>query len=69
MHDTGKSKGQFKKGRDGKYNYKRQSFNGTIPNLQYLLNNGIGFESHPADWFGLFFKKIENNQLMKRLSQ
>ena len=65
MYDRGKSKGQFKKGRDGKYNYKRQSFNGTTPNLQYLFDNGIGFESH----LDFFSKKIENNQLMKRLSQ
>ena len=57
MHGTGKLKGQFKKGRHGEYKYKKQSFNGTTPNLQYLFDNRIGFESHPADWFGLFLKK------------
>ena len=29
----------------------------TVPNLAYLTELGIDFESHPADWFNIFLPK------------
>ena len=27
----------------------------TVPNLEHLFKQGLGFDSHPAEWFDLFF--------------
>ena len=27
----------------------------TVPNLEHLFEQGLGFDSHPAEWFDLFF--------------
>ena len=56
-YDKGRSKGKFKKDKKGNYMYNDHYCDETVPNLNYLFENGIGFESHPADWFGLFFPK------------
>ena len=51
----GKSKGKLKKNQVGNYFYIQQESNKTNPNLKYLFDKGIGFHSHPADWFDIFF--------------
>ena len=47
--------GKFKRKQNGEYYYKEQVTNETVPNLEFLFSNGIRFDSHPADWFNLFF--------------
>ena len=45
---------KFKRNQNGGYYYEEQVTNETLPNLKFLFSNGIGFDSHPADWFNLF---------------
>ena len=53
-------RGQFRKDRNGNFIYKKQPTTETVPNLEYLFTKGIGLESHPADWFELFFPRNRN---------
>ena len=47
------SRGSFKRDSSGNYVYKKQVIDETVPNLEYLFENGIGFDSHPVEWFNL----------------
>ena len=43
-----------------KGNYKRNSYtkqvtDETIPNLEQIFEDGLGFDSHLAEWFNIFF--------------
>ena len=33
----------------------------TVPDLEYLTEKGIDFESEPADWFNIYFPKDRVN--------
>ena len=48
------SRGNFKHDSSGKYVYKKQVTDETVPNLEYLFENGIGSDSHPVERFNLF---------------
>ena len=48
------SRGNFKRDNSGNYVYKKQVTYETVPNLEYLFENGIGFDSYPVEWFNLF---------------
>ena len=48
------SRGNFKCDSSGNYVYKKQVTDETVPNLEYLFENGIGFDSHPVEWFNFF---------------
>ena len=48
------SRGNFKRDSSGNYVYKKQVIDETIPSLEYLFENGIGFDSHPVKWFNFF---------------
>ena len=50
-------RGKCKRDKDGKYCYKKQYSDKTVPNLKYLFKNGVNIESHPADYFDLFFPR------------
>ena len=41
----------FKRDSSGHYVYKKQVTDETVTNLEYLFENGIGFDSHPVEWF------------------
>ena len=53
-------RGRFRKDRNGNFIYKKQPTTETVPNLEYLFTKGIRLESHPADWFKLFFPRNQN---------
>ena len=40
-----------------KYFYTLQSNIETVPDLKYLSDKGINLNSHPANWFNLFFPR------------
>ena len=48
-------KGNYKRDKNGGYCYTKQGTEETVPNFGYLFENGIGLESHPVEWFQLFF--------------
>ena len=48
------STGNYRRTTDGNYVYSKQLTHLTVPNLEYLFQKGISFNSHPADWFNLF---------------
>ena len=48
-------RGNFKRDSSGNYVYKKQVTDETVPNLEYLFENGIGFDSHPVEGFKFFF--------------
>ena len=48
-------RGNFKRDSSGKYVYKKQVTDETVPNLEYLFENGIGFDSHPVEWFNFCY--------------
>jgi hypothetical protein len=48
------STGNYRRTKDGSYVYSKQLTHLTVPNLEYLFQKGISFDSHPADWFNLF---------------
>ena len=48
------SRGNFKCDSSGSYVYKKQVTDETVPNFEYLFENGIGFDSHPVEWFNFF---------------
>ena len=51
----------------GKFNYLESPTTDTIPNSIYIFDNGLGFDSHPADWFEPYFSRnITNNTHSKR---
>ena len=52
-YDKVRSKENFKKDKKGNYMYNDHYCDETVPNLNYLFENGIGFENHPADWFAI----------------
>ena len=41
----------------GNYVYKKMASNITVPNLDLFLHN-INLDSHPAEWFNIFFPKL-----------
>ena len=43
------SRGGFKHDISGNYVYKKQVTDETVPNLEYLFENGIRFDSHPVE--------------------
>ena len=43
------SRGNFKRNSSGNYVNKKQVTDEAVPNLEYLFENGIGFDSHPVD--------------------
>ena len=45
----------YKRDRNGDYLYTQQGTDETVPNLEHLLEKGLGFDSHPVEWFDLFF--------------
>ena len=55
-------KGKYKRDKVGNFIYKQQPSEELIPNLEYLFAKGIGFHSHPADWFNIFFPKEEDSE-------
>ena len=50
-----KVNGILQKKNTGEHVYKKQLCTEAVPNLEYLSANGIDKDSHPADWFNLFF--------------
>ena len=60
-------RGCFKKDRNGSFIYKKQPTTETIPNIEYLLAKKVGLDSHPADWFELFFQEKKIDQLTQKL--
>ena len=54
--------GNLKKKPNGDHCSKEAPVTTTVPNLQYLFANGIGFDSHPADWFNLYLPKDRNRK-------
>ena len=52
----------LKKKSNGDHCYKEAPVKTTVPNLQYLCANGIGFDSHPSDWFNLNLSKDCNRK-------
>lgn len=48
-------KGNYKRDCNNNYKYKHQATSDTVPNFEYLFENGVGFDSHPVQWFDLFF--------------
>ena len=60
----GKYRGQLKKNKVGNYIYKQQQSEESNPNLEYLFAKGIGFHSHPADWFNMFFPKKRSRRVL-----
>ena len=55
-------RGRFKKDAKGQFKYRKQIHTGTIPNIEYLFQNNVGLDSHPADWFEIFFPKKRERQ-------
>ena len=43
------SRVNFKRNSSGNYVYKKQVPDETVPNLEYLFENGIGFDNHPVE--------------------
>ena len=41
----------------GKCSYKESPTIDTVPNLSFIVDNGLGFDSHPADWFDTYFPR------------
>ena len=56
-----KPNGILKRKNNGEDVYEKQVTTVTVPNLAYLTELGIDFESHPADWFNIFYPRIEVN--------
>ena len=50
-------RGRLRKDNKGKHKYIKQVTNATVPNIEYLHKKGIDLDSHPADWFNIFFPK------------
>ena len=50
----------------GKYNYKESPTTDTIPNLSFIFDNGIGFDSHPADWFEPYFPRKRKEIILQK---
>ena len=48
----------LKQKENGEYCYEKESMVKTVPNLAFLFENRINFDSHPIDWFELFFPRI-----------
>ena len=44
----------FRRKHNREYIYNEAQTVETIPNLSYLFEEGLGFDSHPANWFDLF---------------
>ena len=49
--------GVLKRKNTGEYIYEMQVTEATVPDIEYLTEKGIDFESHPADWFDIFMPK------------
>ena len=49
------------KRKNGEYVYEKQMTTVTVPDLAYLTELGIDFESHLADCFNIFYPRIEVN--------
>ena len=45
----------YKRNKNGYYLYTQQVTDETVPNFEYLFENGVGLDSHPVEWFDLFF--------------
>ena len=58
--------GGLKQKANGEYCYEKQSTTRTVPNLEFLFEKGINFDSHPADWFELFSLEVEQGVLTQR---
>lgn len=58
--------GNLKKKATGEHCYKEVPVSNIVPNLQYLFANGIGFDSHPPDWFNLYLSKDRNKTTHKK---
>ena len=41
----------------GKYNYKESPSTDTVPNLNFIFDNSLGFDSHPVAWFAPYFSR------------
>ena len=41
----------------GKYSYKESPTTDTVPNLNFIFDNGLEFDLHPADWFDPYFPR------------
>ena len=54
--------GNLKNKSNGEHRYKEAPVTTTVPNLQYLFANGIGFDSNPDDWFNLYLAKNCNRK-------
>ena len=42
---------------NGNFLYEKRLSEDTVPNIEYLHRNGIDLNSHPAEWFELFFPR------------
>ena len=49
------AKGMLMKDSHGNYVYKKMASNATVPNLDFLFLHNINLDSHPAEWFNIFF--------------
>ena len=38
--------------------YKKMASNATVPYLDFLFLQNINLDSHPAEWFNIFFPKL-----------
>ena len=56
------ARGRFRKDAKGQFQYTKQTHTTTIPNIEYLIENNVGLDSHPADWFEVFFPKKQERK-------
>ena len=52
-----KDTGALERYAHGGHCYKKQQSYATAPNLKYIFEKVIDFDSHPTDWFDLWFPK------------
>ena len=50
-------RGRFRKDNKGNFKYSKQTTTETIPNIEFLHSHGINLQSHPAQWFDIFFPR------------
>ena len=58
-------RGRFKKDNKGNFKYSKQTTTETIPNIEFLHSHGISLQSHPAQWFDIFFMQKRTNDAPK----
>ena len=51
------ARGRIKWNRHGEASYKEVPCDETVPNIDFIKNNKLSFDSHPADWLNAFLPK------------